>query len=240
MTVLCPACYIRCPGTLWDLGTCGFAACGGQSHHRFPQPKPPPPPSPLRPLDSSIKLQCIPPWTTPSSGAHSNAPSDPLNDAPNSDFLQQLLARFGNVEHKLEKIDTMERQLFKLHAIESKTYGLVYDMRHMQGSIDSLRGEVESVKSEAKSTEEKMEWEVAALQAQVKAQQSSILALSEEIEDRVLSKTRSHFNKFTQQLEYAFIKEQAAARKHNLFFWHPGKRTYSRYCKDPQHLQFLF
>lgn len=38
------------------------------------------------------------------------------------------------------------------------------------------------------------------------------------MEEKVLTKTRQHFNEFSQQIEYAFILEQAAARKLNLLF----------------------
>lgn len=149
----------------------------------------------------------------------STTPVENQGACPHSDtLLQCLLDRFDGVECKLSKLDYMEKQLSKLDAIESKTDNLSQDMRHMQGFIDSLRGEVETVKNKAKSTEEKLEREVTALKAQLKAQETSMRNLEGEVEERILAKTRQHFNEFTQHIEYAFIREQAAARKLNLIF----------------------
>lgn len=59
------------------------------------------------------------------------APVDITKDSPQSNaLLQQLLARFDNVELKLNKLDSMERQLSKLDAIESKTDNFGQVQRH--------------------------------------------------------------------------------------------------------------
>lgn len=143
----------------------------------------------------------------------------PPRSSPDSEFiLQQMFARFDSIESKLGKLDNMEKQLAKLDGIETKTDGLVRDMHGVKGSLNSLRDEVETVKSRAKRTEEKLEKEVADLRAQLKAQDDKMSSMAEDIEDRVLAKTRSHFNGFTHHIEHAFVREQAASRKYNLIF----------------------
>lgn len=175
-------------------------------------------PSNVAPTQSAPTAEGAPSFQTP--------PQDPHNPASYPDntnaLLHQMLSRFEKVEDKLKKLDTMEVQLAKLDVIEGNSAKLSKDILGMKNSLTSLHSDVDSVRKEADSTKNKLEKEISdlktALVNQEAKMQSMVEGMAGEIEDRVVAKTKLHFNGFTHHLEHAFIKEQAANRKLNLIF----------------------
>lgn len=72
------------------------------------------------------------------------------------------------------------------------------------------------MKNEANTAKEKLEKEVSDLKSELKEQNDKYSSLAQDVEDRVLAKTQSHFNEFTRHMEHAFVREQASSHKHNL------------------------
>lgn len=112
----------------------------------------------------------------------------------------------------------MEKQLTKLDKIEKKTNDIQSEIQEIQKTVEGLQGEVEEVRNKVKSNEEEMWREISSLRSQLRSQESLFPDLANKVSQDVLQETKRHFNGFTKNIEFAFVKEQAATRRINLLF----------------------
>lgn len=176
--------------------------------------------SPLE--DTSAQLTTHTQPGDPSSSA--SGPVHPPSESNTEALLQQMVGRLAGVESRLGKLDSMELKLNKLDTIETKADSIGEQVQGIQSSVQTLSTEVESLKNRAQTNEQRMEKELAALRAQLKTQDDKMQSMADDIRGEILSETQKHFNGFTQHLELAFVKEQAANRKQNLIFTGVGEK----------------